>query len=528
DYSPFDNASQFRLCDYFYGRSDVKSKDAFDDFIHMLQSKGGEDGWRTSSVFIPLPKVGASYRSEDDAPKAEVRGVVHRQLLDLIKGVVTDRTARFSGQYHWVPHTRWWIPDTPEQRGSSCDNGANRASRPNSPMSASPHTSTADAPPTPSHSAHPPPAIRVITDCYNSNAMLEEDEKIRKMDRIEGDDPDLEYAILPLLLWSDETHLSNFGSAALWPIYLYFGHLSKYIRGWPTEFAAQHLAYIPQLPDYVKNAYTAAHNQNPSPDVLKFCKRELYQQVWDLLLDPEFREAYKNGIVLECGDGVRRRLFPRFFTYSADYPEKALIAALKPLANCLCPRCLVKKDEVCEAGTAADCDRRVAERRVDSTAVHSKIRRARKLVFQGRSLNSARVKELLEPQSLNPIRSAFSALLSQHGLDLYELLAPDLMHEFELGVWKNTFNHLMRILESLGNNVEAVNDFNNRYIIHGICFVSLVAKLTAVCGIGCAICRRLVAVGSAISNMMCPPRRSSPRGITRHSSSCVHASYQSG
>ena len=74
-----------------------------------------------------------------------------------------------------------------------------------------------------------------------------EDEKIQKMARIEGDDPQMEYAIIPLLAWSDETHLSSFGSAALWPIYIYFGNLSKYVRGRPTEFMAQHLAYIPQV-----------------------------------------------------------------------------------------------------------------------------------------------------------------------------------------------------------------------------------------------------------------------------------------
>ena len=77
--------------------------------------------------------------------------------------------------------------------------------------------------------------------------MLEEDEKIRKLPRVEGDDPSVEYAVLPILLWSDETVLSNFGTAALWPIYLYLGNLSKYVRGRPTEFAAHHLAYIPNV-----------------------------------------------------------------------------------------------------------------------------------------------------------------------------------------------------------------------------------------------------------------------------------------
>jgi hypothetical protein len=46
------------------------------------------------------------------------------------------------------------------------------------------------------------------------------------------------------------------------------------------------------------------------------------QKIWLLLLDDDFMHAYQHGIVLLCGDGVKRRLFPRFFTYSADYPEK--------------------------------------------------------------------------------------------------------------------------------------------------------------------------------------------------------------
>lgn len=44
--------------------------------------------------------------------------------------------------------------------------------------------------------------------------------------------------------------------------------------------------------------------------------------VWDIILDDEFLQAYKYGIVVKCSDGVERRIYPRIFTYSADYPEK--------------------------------------------------------------------------------------------------------------------------------------------------------------------------------------------------------------
>ena len=56
--------------------------------------------------------------------------------------------------------------------------------------------------------------------------------------------------------------------------------------------------------------------------LLTHCRRELMHQVWRLLLDDEFMAAYKHGIVLRCPDGISRRVYPRIFTYSADYPEK--------------------------------------------------------------------------------------------------------------------------------------------------------------------------------------------------------------
>ena len=60
-----------------------------------------------------------------------------------------------------------------------------------------------------------------------------------------------------------------------------------------------------------------------TPTLLAFCRRELYQGSWLLLLqDPEFLRAYLYGIVVTYADGITRRIFPRIFSYSADYPEK--------------------------------------------------------------------------------------------------------------------------------------------------------------------------------------------------------------
>lgn len=57
-------------------------------------------------------------------------------------------------------------------------------------------------------------------------------------------------------------------------------------------------------------------------------------------------------------------------------------------------------------------------------------------------------------------QSAFSTRLSAFGVNFYELFVPDLMHEFELGVWKGTFAHLLRLLAAQGPG--AVQEFNRR------------------------------------------------------------------
>ena len=256
DYGPFVNASQFRLFDYFYDRSEVRSHDACDDLLHVLRSeafsvddlegfsarKGDraledwvgrsgsvfskEDGWLHSSVRIPLPPPKRDPNaSEDTAATFEVTGIIHRSLRALIEAAVQDTASRRPKDHHWVPHEMYWVPLDSE---------------------AAPSPTTSPSPP--SHSTLPRPApIRVYTDCYNTDAMLDADAEVRKKPRHEDDDDDVEQVVLPLLLWSDATHLSSFGAALLWPIYLYFGNISKYIRGRPTEFAAHHLAYIPDV-----------------------------------------------------------------------------------------------------------------------------------------------------------------------------------------------------------------------------------------------------------------------------------------
>jgi hypothetical protein len=229
-YRPFSNATTFRLLGWFHGPSSSKSLADLDRLVNsvilsedfdaddlqgfsaareMARLDGhsssrlpfsASDGWREGSVTINVPNAKHEYASESAAPEFKVKGIYYRPLLEIIKSVCEGPTSR---NFHWVPHKLF-------------------------------HTSQGEH-------------VRAYTDIFNSNAMLEEDARIRALPRDPEDGPETELATLAILLWSDSTHLANFGTASLWPIYLFFGNTSKYIRGKPTAFPAQHLAYIPSV-----------------------------------------------------------------------------------------------------------------------------------------------------------------------------------------------------------------------------------------------------------------------------------------
>jgi hypothetical protein len=72
-----------------------------------------------------------------------------------------------------------------------------------------------------------------------------------------------------------------------------------------------------------------AGGKAPSAAFMTHCHREFFHAQWMVLLDDEFMEAWKHGIVILCCDGIKRRFYPRIFVYSADYPEKWVICSAK-------------------------------------------------------------------------------------------------------------------------------------------------------------------------------------------------------
>ncbi|OJA15139.1 hypothetical protein AZE42_07563 [Rhizopogon vesiculosus] len=397
------------------GLSHTREKKLLDDFLKDRSNPfRTEHGWRQSSVEIRLPKEKVKWDSEEDAPVLEIPGVYHRSITDIITSVFEDTV---SSSFHMTPFRQLW--KVSEER-----------------------------------------TVNVFSEAYSSPAFVEAHAEVNALPR----DPDdnLERVVASLMMWSDATHLTNFGDASLWPFYLFFGNQSKYTRGKPTASACHHVAYIPTLPDDFQDIYINIFGGASSADVYTHCKRELIQAIWRLLLDEDFMHAYKHGIIIRCGDGVTRRVFPRFSSYSADYPEKILLACIKFLGACPCPRCLVEKQNIPKMGTKLDMKHRERTRRADDERRRRHVEQARRLIFkEGAGINSEYVKRILNEESLVPTRNAFSDRLAEFLFNFFLLFVVDLLHEFELGVWKAIFTHLMRILVAAGGI--AVQELNWRY-----------------------------------------------------------------
>lgn len=78
-----------------------------------------------------------------------------------------------------------------------------------------------------------------------------------------------------------------------------------------------------KLPDEFRDFVALrAGAKGPSDALMTHCFREFFHAQWKTIIDDEFIDAYAHGMVVLCADGVQRRVYPRIFTYSADYPEK--------------------------------------------------------------------------------------------------------------------------------------------------------------------------------------------------------------
>jgi len=142
--------------------------------------------------------------------------------------------------------------------------------------------------------------------------------------------------IVPVIVSSDKTQLTNFGGKTAYPVYLTIRNLPKEIRRKPLHHSHILLAYLPST--------RLSHVSNKSA-----CRRmlaNLYHSCMRRIFQP-LETAGVKGVRMFCGDGVAFCCHPILACVPTDYEEQILIAGVK---KGLCPSCPIPRDEIGEGG----------------------------------------------------------------------------------------------------------------------------------------------------------------------------------
>ncbi|KAJ3769430.1 hypothetical protein FB446DRAFT_812086 [Lentinula raphanica] len=139
---------------------------------------------------------------------------------------------------------------------------------------------------------------------------------------VEADKPGA--TIIPVILSSDKTQITLFRNKSAYPVYLTIGNLPKEIRQKPSQQGQILLAYLPTL----RLEHITITN------LFHACMKHLVAPL---------EQAGLEGIVMESGDGVKRRVHPILASYIGDYPEQTLVTTAYYGD---CATCLARKDEL--------------------------------------------------------------------------------------------------------------------------------------------------------------------------------------
>jgi hypothetical protein len=158
---------------------------------------------------------------------------------------------------------------------------------------------------------------------------------------------------------------------------------------------------------------------------------------------------------------------------------RVLLATIKCLGQNPCPRCLVQKEDIALVGTNANITTHNHHLQTDNDTMRQKVERARKIIFtKGLGVKSNQIEKILKDYSNVPIRvstfpqcsepcdiisqNAFLEKMKLVGQDYHQLFVVDLLHKFEIGIWKLVFTHLIRILHASPGGESLVTELNRR------------------------------------------------------------------
>jgi hypothetical protein len=228
DFFPYPNFSSFALSDWYWNDGVQKSQQSFQKLVQIVSNRdfeldeirhtnwssvnnllgnstseqwnGVSEGWIKTSVTIPVPFH--RFTQNPGVSDYVVADFHYRSLVSVISEKM--KNPAHHKHFHHEPYELLWMD---------------------------------------SHSE--PLNTRIYGELYTSAAFRDAH---RLLQETPGEpDCDLPRSIVALMFWSDATHLTAFGNAKLWPLYLFFGNDSKYCRSKPSNNLCEHVAYFEKV-----------------------------------------------------------------------------------------------------------------------------------------------------------------------------------------------------------------------------------------------------------------------------------------
>jgi hypothetical protein len=225
-FGPYPNRNSFRLGEWYWNDGVQKSQKSFKELIDIVGDHefnpsdvrdtkwkrlnqqladdnsdwaDDDENWVSTPVTIKVPfhRFTANPGSRDYV----VDNFYHRSLVSVIRERLTNEAD--SQHFHFEPYKLYWQP------GVESD------------------------------------PVRIHGEVYTSPAFIDAHTKLQDSPGEPG--CDLPRVVIALMFASDATHLTSFGDAKLWPLYLFIGNESKYRRCKPSCHSCSHVAYFQKV-----------------------------------------------------------------------------------------------------------------------------------------------------------------------------------------------------------------------------------------------------------------------------------------
>lgn len=230
-YHPYPNRNSFLLGDWYWNGGVQKSQQSFAELLKIIgdptfnpsdvqhtkwssinaalgcseKDSAGEwldvtSGWMKTPIQISVP---FHRRTKKPGAQPYVGGdLYHRSIMDAVRERIMD--PHLAQHFHLQPYELLW------SMGHIGDQSN--------------------------------PEVRVYGELYTSPAFIDAHRELHEAPGEPG--CDLPRVVVALMFWSDATHLTSFGNAKIWPLYMFFGNESKYRRCQPSNNLCCHIAYF--------------------------------------------------------------------------------------------------------------------------------------------------------------------------------------------------------------------------------------------------------------------------------------------